>query len=589
MPASPPPNLRLGVRALKGLVGVEAVEPLTYDEEEASWVLRIRLTIGTTSHYVPAVTEWHVLIDPAYPSGLAEFYPAQDGGLHNTFRHMKRNLPTRRPWRSGAPCLDRPGRWLGNTALSGQPNDAVGKLRFYSEAALRWLDLAARDALTEAGERFELPSYASARAGEVIGFDESADRLARWSGLFGRAGAAKLRKLTEVSGVVEQFTSGDRVMQPSRWGSHILALTEAANVSWITLPKMPIVAPWAPPRTWGEFRIVVRAMSGGVNLDELLKLVYSRIRQSNKADGRILLVGFPIPDIYDGPNVQMHWQPISLPDAIGVDSGPLSRTSDKLVWKVQRVRSFGDDATIEWLSSENWSEKTLGVRGTLHERLRNARIALVGVGALGSALAEMLVREGCCTVDLFESDRLEVGNLRRHQLTLDDVGRFKAEALAERLNAVSPFSRIRAFPGISESSEHLSALREADIVIDCTANEDVIETLRRKMMDHKNRWFFSGAFGIDADRLFLYKQYGSEVDAPYYRAQMAGPLAEEREKINQRGLNGMQNAGCWNPIFPAKWSAIQVRASEMLNDIEAAVKGDPIEVKSLSIIGATTA
>ncbi len=578
---SPPPNLRLGVRALNGLVGAEILEPLTYDEEESSWVMRMRLTIGTSSDLVPAASEWYVLIDPAYPSGLAEFHPAQDGGVHATFRHMRKNRPTHRPWRSGVPCLDRPGRWLGNTALSGQPNDAAGKLRFHTEAALLWLDFAARDALTEAGERFELPSFAE-KSARVIGFDESSDRLARWAQVLGRSGRATMRKLSDGTYVVDHFSLGDAVVHPSRWGAHIAALTDVSNAFWFTLPEMPIVAPWAPPATWGEFRSVVRRM--GVNLDELMKLVYRRIRHGREGDVAMLLVGFPIPNLYDGPTVQMNWQPLWLPNVIGAGKGPFTRFSDKTLWKLQRANTLADDTAIEWQWSENWSEQTLRIRGALDERLRTSRIALVGAGALGSALAEMLIREGCHHVDIFEHDWLEVGNLRRHTLTLNDTGKPKSLALAERLNAVSPFANVRGLPGISDLSDDLHIIREAGVVIDCTASEDVIVTLGRVLKDGKNRWFFSGAFGIDADRLFLYSERGVGVDADYYLSEMAAPLAEERKKIDGRGLNDMQNAGCWNPVYPGRWSAIQVRASEMLNAIESAVTSGKAEEKALSII-----
>jgi molybdopterin/thiamine biosynthesis adenylyltransferase len=580
----PPPNLRLGISALSGIPGVEILELPTYDEEESLWVLRIRLTIETSSDFVSVATDWYVLIDSEYPSGRADFHPAQEGGIHATFRHMKRNLPTDRAWQSGVLCLDRPGRWLGNAALSGQPNDAVGKLRFFVGAALRWLDFAARDALTEDGERFELPSFAGSRSLEVIGFDESPDRFTPWTELLGRAGRANVRKLTDVAGVVEQFTLGDAVVQPSRWGVHVSSLTDFMNASWITLPSMPVVAPWAAPRTWGEFRTVVRATGSGLNLDELLKIVYRRIRQGDNADGHVLLVGFPIPHIYDRANVQMHWQPLLLPEAVCGSKSSLRHARDKLVWMTQRARSLHDDAVIEWLSSENWSENTLSIRGRLHERLCDARIALVGGGALGSSLAEMLVREGCRTIDLFENDEVQVGNLRRHTLALNDIGRDKGSALAERLNAVSPFARVRAFPRLLDSSGHLDELRSADIIVDCTADEDAIATLARKLTDGKTRWFFSGAFGVDAEQLFLYSEYGLGVDVGYYHAQMAEALARERRKIEERGLNDMQNAGCWNPVFPAKWSAIQARATEMLNAIEAAVISHPTEEKTLSII-----
>ncbi len=584
MPWSPPPNLRLGVRALHGLPGIEILDALTYDESVASWVLRICLTIATSSELVPITTEWYVLIDPEYPTGLAQFHPAQNGGIHATFRHMKRNDPTDHAWRSGVPCLDRPGRWLGNTALSGQPNSAFGKLRFHTESALRWLDCAARNALTGEEERFELPSFAEQSA-TVIGFDESPDRLARWNSFFGRCGRAEVRWIGEHASVVDhhyQRLSGDDIVQSSRWGSHIMSLTDASNIFWLTLPKMPVVAPWAAPKTWGELRTVSRSM--GVNLDELLKKIYAKVRENPGDCVPRLIVGFPIPAVYDGPAMQMHWQPLNLPEVINAGRWCRQSSRETRSWELQKMRTFNDDATIVWSWSENWSEGALRIRGALDERVSKAQIALIGAGALGSALAEMLVREGVRNISVFENDWLEVGNLRRHVLTMNDISEFKAVSLAKRLNDISPFANAQAIPGITSSSQDYNFLQKADIVIDCTANEDAMTLISRHLDDGKIRWFFSGSFGIDADRLFFYYEHGSGIDTAFYNSEMAGPLSEERRKIDERGLDHMQTAGCWNPVFPARWSKIQIRASEMLNAIETAVKSDPTPDKRFLII-----
>jgi hypothetical protein len=65
---------------------------------------------------------------------------------------------------------------------------------------------------------------------------------------------------------------------------------------------------------------------------------------------------------------------------------------------------------------------------------------------------------------------------------------------------------------------------------------------------------------------------------------MRRPLAEEREKLDPKRLNEMQCAGCWNPVFPAPWSNIQVMAAEMLRGIERAVKRGTSPENSLETI-----
>jgi len=72
-------------------------------------------------------------------------------------------------------------------------------------------------------------------------------------------------------------------------------------------------------------------------------------------------------------------------------------------------------------------------------RLLNARVAVFGIGGVGGHLAEALVRSGLGAVDLFDDDRVCVTNLNRQiTATRQTIGRYKTEALRERLLSVNP-------------------------------------------------------------------------------------------------------------------------------------------------------
>jgi len=91
-------------------------------------------------------------------------------------------------------------------------------------------------------------------------------------------------------------------------------------------------------------------------------------------------------------------------------------------------------------------------RGTLHSRdlmsakapLANAHVVLVGVGTLGSTLAVQLARVGVGRLTLIDPDILVDANLGRHVLGADDLGRFKAQALRERLRRDIPTLNVEA-------------------------------------------------------------------------------------------------------------------------------------------------
>ena len=92
-------------------------------------------------------------------------------------------------------------------------------------------------------------------------------------------------------------------------------------------------------------------------------------------------------------------------------------------------------------------------------RLNEAKVLVMGCGALGSHTATALLRAGVRKLILVDRDILELHNLHRVAVyTEADLGRPKAEALAERLQAVDSNAEIEV---------HVIhfGLREADLVV----------------------------------------------------------------------------------------------------------------------------
>ena len=101
-------------------------------------------------------------------------------------------------------------------------------------------------------------------------------------------------------------------------------------------------------------------------------------------------------------------------------------------------------------------------------RLREARIAVLGVGGLGGSAAWWLA---CCGVGemwLIDGDRVEVSNLNRQILyTEADVGLLKVEAAARRLRAFNSSMRVTAAARRLESQSDIAKfIAGADVVID---------------------------------------------------------------------------------------------------------------------------
>jgi tRNA A37 threonylcarbamoyladenosine dehydratase len=85
--------------------------------------------------------------------------------------------------------------------------------------------------------------------------------------------------------------------------------------------------------------------------------------------------------------------------------------------------------------------RLLGLRAM--ERLAEAHVVVLGLGGVGSFAAEALARAGVGRLTLVDGERIEETNVNRQLHALDgEVGRFKAEALADRLRRAAPQARI---------------------------------------------------------------------------------------------------------------------------------------------------
>lgn len=105
------------------------------------------------------------------------------------------------------------------------------------------------------------------------------------------------------------------------------------------------------------------------------------------------------------------------------------------------------------------------------QRLKAARVAIVGLGGLGSPAAMYLAAAGVGTLGLIDGDRVDLSNLHRQILYGDaDVGAPKVEVAARRLVSMNPGVGVELFPMRLDSSNALDVLKGFDIVLDGTDN-----------------------------------------------------------------------------------------------------------------------
>lgn len=113
------------------------------------------------------------------------------------------------------------------------------------------------------------------------------------------------------------------------------------------------------------------------------------------------------------------------------------------------------------------------------EPLARKRVAVLGLGAIGSPVAAQLARSGVGHLTLIDHDHYEAANTIRHELGIGYTGLLKVEGLSEYFAEKFPYTTIHALPfqigGLDENNHQLieEELRRSDLVIDCTAEPTI--------------------------------------------------------------------------------------------------------------------
>lgn len=564
-----PRELEVARQSLEGLDGLDVLREFEWNARAAAWVLLCRLTITPIAEgRVPTRTDWFIVVPPGYPSSKIRIHPAKNRGLIETFHHQDANRPGAEdiPWRTGKICVDTGVHVLGR-GFDWEPFDAHARLRWRMERALQWLEAANRGELVLPGEPYELPDY---RAGydHIIGFAEDAASLHVWSSIGDRSGRVQIIELGAKPGVYAasafQSVKGKDLVK-YRWGRHIEALSGRVRTgAWIRVSEPPHLEPWRAPETWGELRKTLAAE--GIDLMEALRPLVSEMRDGKR---HFVLLGVPLPARVGESPQQMHWLALHLP-VLSKEKRNGFRKGETAGWINDLSRVFQCDAKLEWARSENWHPGELAARGRLPETVAGRRILLIGCGAVGSQIAELLVRAGARDLVVSDEDKVLVGNLVRHPLTLEDVGSQKSEALARRLNSASPHSSVRSI-GTFPPTDFEPA--QIDVVLDCTGDAGV----SRAMEDYEwrgDKIFLSLSVGIHARRMFCFSATGSSFPNEDFVDQLQPWLVSQAKEFDGFELP-REGVGCWHPAFPARSDDIGVLCGVATKWIERSVLVPP--------------
>ena len=214
---------------------------------------------------------------------------------------------------------------------------------------------------------------------------------------------------------------------------------------------------------------------------------------------------------------------------------------------------------------------------------RGKRVAIWGCGAVGSHVAESVVRAGARTVELVDNKTVAPGVLVRQGFEDADIGRFKARALAERLKRIEPdlecvVSTDDLIPRIMGAER----TPDMDLVIDCTASLAVRTALERALRDVGTRPAIA-SLGIDSQAgsaiatLSRSNHNGGTLDLVRrlkLEACRKPALSKVLESFWPRSSSGERfqpEPGCSEPTFIGSNADLAGLSARMLNSVARAI------------------
>ncbi len=270
---------------------------------------------------------------------------------------------------------------------------------------------------------------------------------------------------------------------------------------------------------------------------------------------------FPLFCGYRMPNGEVHWQAIML----FMDNLPIEPirmgTGKKRIWHTDFKMG-----TIQWAQTENISYKYFFGRGAMPKELANKSVLIMGVGAIGSMVAETWTRCGAKLITLFDIDNKEPGNVCRSSYLFATGITEKTIELEGLLTQISPHLECASIKSIADlviktyaaknKDEHaLSGLFDQfDIVFDCTTDNQLM-----RIVD---------ATGTKAQVINLSITNRAQDLVCAFSPNVTKIVQFVYALLNRDEESDLYNpSGCWNPTFKASYNDLSSKVQFAIRHI----------------------
>jgi len=259
---------------------------------------------------------------------------------------------------------------------------------------------------------------------------------------------------------------------------------------------------------------------------------------------------------------EIHWQ-VAL---LEIGNFPIKEEYEKKDKILVPIRKLTDQ-DIKWAITRNASYKYFFGRGTLVTKITNAKILVIGVGAIGSMIAKVLVKGGCRFVDIADYDIKEPENICRSEYLFNTGITDKVYELQQILLTNSPFVEINIFKkeyfeeiikifstDLRDREHFASKLNEYDIIFDCTTDNDLMYVLN--------------LLELNCDLINLSITNHAKELVCAFSPNIDHFVNTQFEKLLDNDIDDLyEPIGCWSPTFKASYADISVLVQMAMKQI----------------------
>lgn len=299
--------------------------------------------------------------------------------------------------------------------------------------------------------------------------------------------------MTKESGIIQNFDAREELsrvypwISDSIWNSYNLFVNNDLSADdlrrtlqqgyWWSLHEEPL-----PFHNGAGLLNTLASITNG-NVDNAWEILRERLDADLTTD-ESHLIGFRYPSRRGGSEWLILWVLRNVQKSSG---GILIQSSD-----ADKRRSF-ENSALGVVRVHRIKPAVLRQRnkGAVNEEIDKKTVALIGLGALGSKVAELLAQAGIGKFRLCDNDRLETGNVARHIGGINDFGAPKINVVMSRLLKINPYLHFEQNDTVTESAVNsLDTLVEfiapADLTVCTTADEGVESIVNQIAIINRN-------------------------------------------------------------------------------------------------------